>query len=199
LEQHSNDVRNMAGLFAERAGLPAEVAADVALAAWLHDAGKADPRFQTWLYGGSWLDVGVEVLAKSIGLLPNGSWDRAGLPPSWRHEALSVRIAREHPRFVTACDPELVLWLVGVHHGFGRPFFPDAAEAGAFEAPDVLEGLRAGVEPGPQSLAFEFGGFDWPQMFQRLKARYGVWELARLEAILRLADHRASEMRGGGV
>jgi CRISPR-associated endonuclease/helicase Cas3 len=80
-----------------------------------------------------------------------------------------------------ADDPDLVLWLVGSHHGYGRPFFPhqDPKE----EAPDV----------GPQSLAFDWKGFDWPSLFGQLMARYGAWELARMEAILRLADHRASE------
>jgi CRISPR-associated endonuclease/helicase Cas3 len=80
-----------------------------------------------------------------------------------------------------ASDAGLVLWLVGAHHGYGRPLFPhqDPTE----NAPDI----------GPQSLAFDWNGLDWPSLFARLKDRYGVWELARMEAILRLADHRASE------
>jgi CRISPR-associated endonuclease/helicase Cas3 len=102
------------------------------------------------------------------------------------------------PRFAEAKDPELVLWLVGTHHGHGRPFFPHADPEDARERtdlPDVLgiphNTLEAG--PGPQSLAFDWRGLDWPSLYERLKARYGVWELAHMEAILRLADHRASE------
>ena len=33
------------------------------------------------------------------------------------HEALSVRLAREGRHLGDAHDPELVLWLVGAHHG----------------------------------------------------------------------------------
>jgi CRISPR-associated endonuclease/helicase Cas3 len=70
-----------------------------------------------------------------------------------------------------------------VHHGYGRPFFPhcDPEET----APDI----------GPQSLTFNWHGYDWPSLLTLLQSRYGTWELARMEAILRLADHRASEMR----
>jgi CRISPR-associated endonuclease/helicase Cas3 len=90
----------------------------------------------------------------------------------------------------------LVLWLVGVHHGFGRPFFPheDPLDAEPRDLPHALgQEWRIGTGHGPQSLAFEFGGYDWIQMFDALKRRYGIWGLARLEAFVRLADHRASE------
>jgi CRISPR-associated endonuclease/helicase Cas3 len=90
-----------------------------------------------------------------------------------------------------------VLWLVGVHHGFGRPFFPHADpsdEANRTDLPRAL-GVDWRLEPGygPQSLGFEFNGRDWVQIYEDLKRRYGIWGLARLEAFIRLADHRASE------
>jgi CRISPR-associated endonuclease/helicase Cas3 len=137
------------------------------------------------LYGGYWFAVDeAVVLAKSDQRGSAAAWEKAGLPEGWRHEALSVRLAREHAKFKEAWEPELVLWLIGVHHGYGRPLFPHTDPA---EPPD---------DPGPQSLAFSFDGWDWPQIFERLENRYGVWELARLEAIVRLADHRASEAAG---
>lgn len=185
LDQHSSDVERKAEDLATRTGLPAKRVADLKLAGFLHDQGKRDPRFQAWLHFGDPLGFDAEdekdVFAKSGRTLPPAAREKAGLPDRWRHEALSVKLARTHAGMAQAGDPDLVLWLVGSHHGYGRPFFPhrDPHE----QAPEV----------GPQSLAFDWNGLDWPSLFARLKARYGVWELARMEAILRFADHRASQ------
>ncbi len=46
LARHSRDVREKARAFAARCGLPESLVQDVALAAFLHDAGKAERRFQ---------------------------------------------------------------------------------------------------------------------------------------------------------
>ena len=140
---------------------------------------------------------------ESGGWLP-GTWERAGLPPHWRHEALSVRLALIHPYFARASNPALVLWLIGSHHGFGRPLFPHHDPRDGEVRPGLLRafGMDHPLQPGdgPQSLAFDFDGMDWVQMFEELKRRYGIWGLARLEAVLRLADHRASEaVAGPGV
>jgi len=188
LREHSAQVEAQAAAFATAAGLPQQRVADLKLAGWLHDQGKRDPRFQRWLHHGDPLGADPDdedtVLAKSGRLLPPSAREKAGLPPHWRHEALSVRLALRQQRLRQAHDPELVLWLVGTHHGHGRPLFPHADPTE--QAPDI----------GPQSPAFEWAGSSWPVLFDRLRARHGTWELARMEAILRLADHRASEAAG---
>ena len=136
LKCHTNSVVAHTESFARTLRLPSKIAADVSLAAFLHDAGKADARFQTMLAGGDWWNrPDGPPIAKSGRVSPAGAWVRSGLPSGWRHEALSVRMARTHPRFAQAQDPELVLWLVGTHHGLGRPFFgfadPREDEAGS--------------------------------------------------------------------
>lgn len=195
LSVHRTDVHGLARGFAQAAGLPPRLADSVALAALLHDDGKADPRFQAYLAGG--VPPG-EVLAKSD-RRPRGE-DRAAraaskLPPNWRHEALSVRLAIEHlaRERRSDIDEELVVWLVGTHHGYGRPFFPHDDEWD--DHARSVNGVALASAPGPQRLEFEWRGMDWAQLFEALKRRYGVWGLAYLEAVVRLADHRASEMR----
>ena len=201
LEEHSRHVEQMAERFARTVGLSDQVH-DLALAAFLHDTGKADRRFQIMLSGGDpWNRPDGPVLAKSARSWSPSARERAGLPPQWRHEALSVRMARVHPRFADAHDPALVLWLIGTHHGLGRPFFSfldPVTEQDPLPCLKIAAWRLAAEEPGPQSLAFDFGGRDWPSLFEDLKRRYGPWGLAHMEAILRLADHRVSEAERAG-
>ena len=72
---------------------------------------------------------------------------------------------------------------------------PIGLAAGYDKDAEVCDGALAlgGTGTGPQSLAFDFQGLDWAQLFEALKEEYGIWGLARLEAFVRLADHRASE------
>ena len=195
LDDHGRRVARLAKRFARTLGLE-DAAKDLGLAAFLHDAGKADPRFQVMLSGGDpWNRPDGPPLAKSGRSWSPGAWARAQLPEGWRHEALSVRMARMHPRLAQANDPSLVLWLIGSHHGLGRPFFGflDSRPEQPLPCLDVADWQLPEDQPGPHSLAFDLDGADWPSLFEGLKHRYGIWGLAHLEAILRLADHRASE------
>jgi CRISPR-associated endonuclease/helicase Cas3 len=187
LSRHESEVEHLAATYAQSSGMSANLQADIALAARLHDRGKADQRFQAWLWHGDVIgpdpDSPDDILAKSFRPLPANAREASGLPGRWRHEAASVRCAVLEGSLDGASDPDLVLWLIGTHHGHGRPLYPhsDPTEHGVV---------------GPQSLAFDWRGLDWATLFEQLKARYGTWELARMECLVRLADHRASELAG---
>ena len=201
LKDHSQHVEDWAKSFCRNLRFPTHLEEDITLAAFLHDAGKADPRFQIMLRGGQIWDQSNDnaVIAKSGQPWINSAWRRAKLPKGWRHESLSVRMARAHPRFAQARDPRLILWLIGTHHGFGRPFFNFADDSTGIGPLSCLgidtELISSG--PGPESMAFDYDGDDWSSLFEKLKERYGMWRLAQFEAILRLADHRASEKGRG--
>lgn len=193
LKQHSGDVQSFAERFARSAGLPEQRVRDIALAGFLHDAGKARIEFKQWLYGGDELAaLAGEDLAKSgRRYLPPAARERAGLPVGARHEVASIGFALAHPKLGEANDRDLVLWLVGTHHGHGRPFFPPVEwppHGSEFET-DLGDGQRSSL-PAP-SLA-ELTSW-WLDLREKLEKKYGPWGLARLEAVLRLADHRASQ------
>jgi CRISPR-associated endonuclease/helicase Cas3 len=208
LAAHSEDVWRWAEGFARRVGLPDALREDVVLAAWLHDAGKADPRFQKWLVGGSAVRLALleAPLAKSAQSLRDrraGQLARlmAGYPDGYRHELLSVAMVASNAALLEqAHDSELVLHLVGAHHGWCRPFAP-------FN--DHCEDIQAAVSMtnGPACISAELTAGTRHRLarldsgvtdrFWTLTERYGWWGLAWLEAILRLADHRASAVGRG--
>ena len=204
LAAHSAGVRDFAREFATRAGLNTQLVECIALAGYVHDVGKAEPRFQAWLHGGDEISAaGLPPLAKSGGRFGTlverrAARTRAGFPSGARHECWSVRLAENHPDLLSLTDDErdLVLWLVGTHHGWGRPLFPpitDPDPSGAVEFELNGEHLTAAVDHGLTCL-----DSGWIERFERLKHRFGPWELAHLEAILRLADHRRSEAEQEG-
>lgn len=189
LARHRDDVARTARAFANALGLSAELAATLELAGRLHDDGKADPRFQALLGA-----TGAPLAKSASGVASRACRAAARVPEGWRHEALSVRLAtRALDPPPEGVDADLALWLIGTHHGYGRPFF-GAHRDGWDETFRPLADAAA-LEPGigPERLDFESNGTDWPGLQARLTERYGAWGLAHLEAVLRLADHRASE------
>ena len=195
LDDHAEAVRGFAARFADRLGLPERIATSVEHAARWHDAGKADPRFQVWLRALGGLPDDACPIAK-IGRRVDAATSvstraRAGLPQRWRHEVASVRYAMARLFAAPpAVDPDLVLWLIGTHHGHGRPFFDHDDTWDGFD--QTLLGQPIPPAPGPDKLDFDWRGHDWAGLMQSLQARYGWWGLAFLEACVRLADHRAS-------
>ena len=196
LADHSIAVSSAARELAEKAGYNAAIAADIALAGRLHDLGKAEARFQILLHGGDELAAlagtprakGDPMPAEALAQARSAS----ALPAGTRHEAWSVALAERHPDLAQAHDSDLVCWLVGTHHGHGRPMFPATGDTVEGEVsvvdPETGADLTAPVRHGLERL-----DSGWSARLRRLETRYGVWGLAHLEAVLRLADHRVSE------
>jgi CRISPR-associated endonuclease/helicase Cas3 len=217
LAEHSADVEAFARAYALSCGLGESLAEHVALAAWLHDVGKADRRFQLMLRGGSEIEYFKDETPWAKSAMPPGAREaqrlaqqRSGYPRGARHEvqslamldgqkaALTERLKKHDP--TQDPDIDLVLHLVASHHGYCRPF-----------APVMIDDAPVDVSlPGHESG--EFGSFYFPastsrnelhrldsplgDRFWSLITKYGWQELCWLEAILRLADHRASEKEG---
>jgi CRISPR-associated endonuclease/helicase Cas3 len=156
------------------------------------------------LHGGNVLATvtAPEPLAKS-GMAP-GHWaalrwarERAGVPAGFRHEFVSVAfLDAQETVLATAHDPTLVRYLVGVHHGRGRPFPPVVQDPAPQRCVVQYEGhaLEARSDHGLERL--EHG---WAETFWQLIRRYGSWGVAYLEVILRLGDRACSheEMHHG--
>ena len=211
LRDHLAGVGERVASYGRALGLPEALIEDLRLAGELHDLGKVDPRFQAQLHGHDRVRMAAsamarEPLAKS---LPGARTLRDKWPPV-RHEVSSVAMVQSNPAVLgRAHDRELVLHLVGTHHGYGRPlpqikrdhdpqslevtaqfhdgrfrlYRPDHGEPQA----NGLASMSVSSDLAETSLALQMADRFW-----LLQERYGHHGLAWLEAILRLADHQQS-------
>ncbi len=188
LKEHLHGVSEQVTEYAYRLGLSAEIQADLKLAAELHDFGKVDSRFQKQMVGDDQVQQAMfdEPLAKSLpkARVSPGKW------PPVRHEIMSVAMAQSNPQIlVEAHDPDLVLYLVGTHHGYARPLAPIRKDS----YPEMLQFNHKGVHVEANTdVANSPLALDMADRFWTLIERYGYYGLTWLETILRLADHQQS-------
>lgn len=200
LTEHTQEVvaltRRTCGLL-----VPENLHEAMALAADLHDVGKADPRFQAMLRRVSSTDAWFywqnddSLLAKSSGkaLSRKAAAEarvRADLPEGFRHELLSLLLAQ---RSETLTDDELsnelVLHAIASHHGHCRPLAPVVSDP---HSQDVqVRGLSISAEERRANPCHQFDS-GIPHRFWNLTREFGWWGLAFLEAVLRLSDQQAS-------
>lgn len=189
LFEHLESVGELARRIADRLGLPEALCATVEHAGRTHDLGKLDGRFQRWLDPDG---EASEPLAKSGVSLAAAERARvqAGWPRGGRHEATSARLVAAwlERAGLPHVDRDLVVHLVVAHHGQGRPLVATVADA----EPEEVEATLGGISVRTTSA---IGDVDWeqPRRFRSLCERYGYWGLALLEAIVRQADHLASQ------
>lgn len=207
LGEHLSHVKGVLQDYIERLPLR-DLDAALHAAVCMHDWGKADERFQALLINGDLNDAWAqpELWGKS-GSMPGTDLSRrrarmrSGLPSGFRHEMLSVQLAQLAPDGLpeNATQRDLALHLIAAHHGRGRPFAPVVIDE---NPPDVsLEPLGVSVRlPAEQRR-------QWPphrldsgiaDRFWTLTRHYGWWGLAYLEAVVRLADQRASQAESEG-
>jgi CRISPR-associated endonuclease/helicase Cas3 len=169
-EVHTEDVTRNAAAYVASLPLPQALKDAIVLAARWHDLGKRRRLFQTILGNSKYPGT---VLAKS------GN-KASRVPELYRHELGSlVDVLDKHGAELDKLPAEMqdvVLHLIAVHHGYGRPHFPPER---VFDP----ESTRQKVEEVAAAVAQRYG---------RLQRRYGRWGLAYLESLLRAADYDAS-------
>jgi CRISPR-associated endonuclease/helicase Cas3 len=144
--------------------LQGEVRAALELAAAWHDHGK---NRQLWQFAVGWRQ-GERPLAKSDGPMRR-------VPGGYRHEFGSLREFAESQEGAVAWDVfDLAMHMIATHHGRGRPHFP-----------------KGGFDPDARAKSAEIGA-GVIRRFARLQRKYGYWQLAWLESLLRCADAMAS-------
>lgn len=202
LDEHTDAVKRMANDFALACALPDDLRGALESAAFWHDQGKRDRRFQAWLHGSELAAFAAlaeeppRVLAKSArshkahGL----SSSRFGYPRCHRHEFVSVRLFERAAEIARADgspipDADLVKYLIGTHHGRGRALAPVSRDNHPVQIRMDHQGRQIEVSSDHALHTLDSG---WSDLFWSLIRKHGWWGLAYLEALLITADRLVS-------
>ena len=189
LEAHMESVAGSAQKYAKSLDQDGDLVEILCTAALLHDAGKADGRFQQMLYRSPVpLPADTKLLAKDNGL-PRDKHKKY-YPAGFRHELVSSRLAEG----VETSDRDLLLHLIESHHGYCRPNAPPVEDQGA--AP-VEYKFRGSVLRASPSTGLEKAGSGASRRFWSCTRKYGWWGLAWIEALFLLADWEVSRGSSG--
>jgi CRISPR-associated endonuclease/helicase Cas3 len=218
LDQHSQETKDQAAglLSALCPDLSPDAAQTVVTAAYLHDVGKAHKIWQDAL-------CDLASPARKDDVAAGRPWAKSdgqgrlrfdgGV--AFRHELASVLILDGplHELLAEAPDPDLARYLVLAHHGKLRLQVRDPGDLAVLAVGEASEHKLLGLEEGttvpiPPLLGrpsteltvdldqFGLGGDrSWTRTALGLRDQYGPFVLAYLEAIVRIADWRASDPR----
>ena len=175
LIEHNAIVGHNAQEFAQRLGLSQELIDILEFSGKCHDLGKADPRFQEQLYYPKPLTK--TLLAKSKGYRHDSP---KNYPLGWRHELQSLQIIMENDLGAGLTDIPLFHHLVASHHGWFRNFIPLTLD-------ETFKPFEVNDWKSSQPYFDAYQEVD-RNNFYTLNEKYGIWGLAFLETILRLAD-----------
>lgn len=216
LTDHLGHVASEAGHIADILGVGEDWKATLVQAACWHDLGKAHAAFQARMVASD-----PEVEPRPEGLLAKApKYDRKQGRPYFRHELASALAFLARADWAREAD--LVAYLIAAHHGKVRlNLRPLPAESPPSEQPtegvlrfargvwegDVVPRVDLGGGEtwtgGPLTLSvMELGehpetGASWTERTRHLLSQYGPFRLAWLEALVRIADWRASAKEQG--
>jgi CRISPR-associated endonuclease/helicase Cas3 len=200
IAEHTDDVVRTLDEILATTDLPDDLARELREAARWHDWGKAHEQFQQafperpdeWrdrddVAKGRWTPYKRKgfrhELASALGMLACGKSDLSVYLAAAHHGKVRLSI-RSMPHEKRPPGPEK-LYARGVWDG---DVLPETSLGGGVTAPETplsLEPMRMGRS--------EEGAMSWAERTLRLREKYGPFQLAYLEALLRAADMRASE------